>query len=187
MFLRKKVFSVKLIAVSIVFITLMTECSRFTKQTENATGNNPNNNVTNINQSSDISNSPSDTNTNSNTNTLSPNSNNTSKESPTQDDSSKTILLDIMELAKEGKVVNCEFPAKTTVIDDIERKWGKPAYDVKVNGEEIIGYVANNEFKLLLVFPESTNKNPNPLLDHYSVLYPRGTVNLMVDDQGRQW
>ncbi|MCT8977930.1 DUF4309 domain-containing protein [Clostridium sp. CX1] len=237
MFLWKKGFSIKLIIASIVFITLMTGCSKFTKQTENATGNTPNNNGTDINQSPDISDSASDTNTSS------PNSNNASKESPTKDDSSKTILLNIMELAKEGKVVNCQFPAKTTVIDDIEKKWGKPdksdwvsaakgtyatytkhnlafgfnkgsqifeirsfddkikkvslskvkevfgkpSYDVKVKGEEIIGYVVNNNFKILLVFPEPTSKKPNPLLSHYSVLYPKGTVNLMADDPGREW
>jgi len=64
---------------------------------------------------------------------------------------------------------------------------GEPAYDKKVKGEEIIGYVANNDFKLLLVFPEPTEKNPSPLMNHYSVLYPRGTVNSMADDPGRQW
>lgn len=65
--------------------------------------------------------------------------------------------------------------------------YGAPAYDVKVNGEEILGYTAGQEFKIELVFPEPTQNNPNPLLDHYLVLYPQGTVNSMANDPGRQW
>lgn len=65
--------------------------------------------------------------------------------------------------------------------------YGAPAYDVKLNGEEIIGYTAGQEFKIELVFPEPTHNNPNPLLDHYLVLYPQGTVNSMANDPGRQW
>lgn len=65
--------------------------------------------------------------------------------------------------------------------------YGAPAYDVKANGEEIIGYTAGQEFKIELIFPEPTNNNPNPLLDHYLVLYPQGTVNSMANDPGRQW
>lgn len=153
------------------------------------------------------------------------------------------LLKQIKTLAGEGKVINSEFPAKSTVIEDIEKKLGKPDktdwiatakgtyatypkenlafgfnkgsqifevrsfdskikqislskvkeifgtpdYNVKVAGEEILGYVAGKEFKLLLVFPEPTNENSNPVIDHYSVLYPQGTVNSMADDPGRQW
>lgn len=156
---------------------------------------------------------------------------------------STTILSNLMQLAKDGKVINCDFAAKTNVLEDVTKKWGEayktewissakglyatyskynmvfgsnkgsqifevrsfdnkiknislsevkeefgtPSYDVKVGGEEIIGYIAGTEFKLLLVFPMPTSKNENPLMDHYSVLYPRGTVNSMADDPGRQW
>lgn len=65
--------------------------------------------------------------------------------------------------------------------------YGAPAYDVKVNGEEIIGYTAGQEFKIERVFPEPTQNIPNPLLDHYLVLYLQGTVNSMANDSGRQW
>jgi hypothetical protein len=162
---------------------------------------------------------------------------------PAPTDSQKTLLTNIMQLAKQGKVINCEFPAKTTVIDTVAKKWGNadktdwvpaakgnyatyskhgavfgfnkglqifevrtfdkqlsqlslskvkqvfgtPAYDVKNNGEEIIGSTAGPEFKLLLVFPEPASTNPDPGVDHYSVLYPQGTVNSMADDPGRQW
>jgi hypothetical protein len=147
------------------------------------------------------------------------------------------------KLAEQGRVVNSDFSAKNTVIDDVKSKWGEPdktdwvpaakgnystysgravvfgfnkgsqifevrsydkelqkisldkvkkvygppAYDVKINGEEIIGYVISEEFKIELVFPQPTNTNPDPMLVHYLVLYPKGTVNLMANDSGRQW
>ncbi|ODA40212.1 DUF4309 domain-containing protein [Desulfosporosinus sp. BG] len=64
---------------------------------------------------------------------------------------------------------------------------GTPAYDVKNNGQEIIGYTAGTEFKVEMVFPQPTTDNPDPVIDHYNVLYPQGTVNRMADDPGRQW
>lgn len=65
--------------------------------------------------------------------------------------------------------------------------YGTPAYDVKVNGEEIIGYTAGQEFKMEFVFPMATTNDSNPMMNHYLVLYPKGTVNSMADDPGRQW
>lgn len=38
----------------------------------------------------------------------------------------KQLLNRIMELAASGKTVDCEFPVETTVIEDIEKQWGKP-------------------------------------------------------------
>ncbi|MHB8072736.1 YjgB family protein [Desulfosporosinus fructosivorans] len=158
-------------------------------------------------------------------------------------DTDRELLLNMRKLAEQGKVINSDFPAKTTVIEDVKKKWGEPdktewvatakgsyatyamhemvfgfnkgsqifdvrsfdkqlkslslnktkevygtpVYDVKVNGEEIIGYAAGAEFKIEFVFPEPTNTNSNPTMDHYLVLYPRGTVNNMADDPGRQW
>ena len=64
---------------------------------------------------------------------------------------------------------------------------GKPIYKAETNGQEIIGYTAGTDFKLEFVFPVPTDDNPNPMMDHYNVLYPRGTVNNMADDPGRQW
>lgn len=242
MYLLKRSLIIKRTIVPILFIALMAGCSNSNKQPDKAAESNPNNNIEN--QIEGI-NKPSDTNDPvSDTKTLPPNTTNTSQNtSPAKEDSVKILLLDIMELAKEGKVINCDFPAKTTTIEDIEKKWGKPEkldwvptakgnyatylkhnavfgfnkgsqifevrsfdskikkvplskvkevlgkpdYDVKVKGEEIIGYVVNKDFKILLVFPEPTKENPNPLLDHYSVFYPRGTVNYMADDPGREW
>lgn len=158
-------------------------------------------------------------------------------------DATQTLLSSMRQLAEQGKVINSDYPAKTTVIDDVKKKWGEPdktewvpaakgnyatyskyamvfginkgsqifevrsfdqrlksisldktkvvfgtpAYDVKVKGEEIIGYKAGAEYKIEFVFPEATGSNSNPMMDHYQVLYPQGTVNSMADDPGRQW
>jgi len=40
-------------------------------------------------------------------------------------DTAKTLLTQIMESAKKGKIIDCEFPVKTSVIDDVTAKWGK--------------------------------------------------------------
>ena len=156
----------------------------------------------------------------------------------------KTVmLLNMMELAKQGEIINCDFPAKTTNIETIIKAWGKadktvyvasakgsyatytkhntvfginkgeqifevrsfatqikvlslakvkevfgtPMFDSKTGTQEIIGYTAGTEFKLEMVFSSPTIDNPSPVMDHYNVLYPRGTVNSMADDPGRQW
>jgi hypothetical protein len=69
----------------------------------------------------------------------------------------------------------------------VKEVFGKPAYDVKSGNEEIIGYVATKDFKILLVFPNFKADGESAKLDHYSVFYPQGTVNNMADDPGRQW
>ena len=162
----------------------------------------------------------------------------------TQPDNSQALVLaNILQLAKQGKVINCEFTAKTTVIDEVQKKWGDPdktdwvpaakgsyatyakhgavfgfnkglqifevrsfdpelkkitlaklketlgtpPYATKYNGEDIIGYTAGPEFKILFVFAQVVDSAKDPVLDHYSVLYPEGTVNSMAGDPGRQW
>ena len=158
-------------------------------------------------------------------------------------DSTESLLFNMMELGQQGKVINSDFAAKTTTIEDVEKVWGKadksdyvasgkgryatytshnvvfginkgeqlfevrsfdsrlkgvtlaqakevlgtPAYDVKANGQEIIGYTAGSEYKVEMIFPQPTKDQPNPVMDHYNVLYPQGTVNSMADDPGRQW
>jgi len=69
----------------------------------------------------------------------------------------------------------------------VKKNFGIPQYNVRSNGEEIIGYVVTTEFKLLFVFPEPTKSVPDPLMRHYSVLYPSATANSMASDPGRQW
>lgn len=64
---------------------------------------------------------------------------------------------------------------------------GKPDYTNKIDGEEVIGYKTGGDYHLLLVFSEDISKTGDARLDHYSVLYPQGTVNLMSGDPGREW
>ncbi|SPF41243.1 Antirepressor regulating drug resistance protein (fragment) [Candidatus Desulfosporosinus infrequens] len=64
---------------------------------------------------------------------------------------------------------------------------GTPAYDAKDSNQEIIGYATDSEFKVEMVFPQPTADQPDPVMDHYNVLYPNGTVNEMTGDPGRQW
>ncbi|KGK88145.1 hypothetical protein DP73_13690 [Desulfosporosinus sp. HMP52] len=178
-----------------------------------------------------------------------------SSSAPQARDEAKELLLNIMGAAEQGKVINCNFPVKTTVIEDVTSQWGEPEkvdwvsaakgnyatyskqamvfgfnkgsqifevrsfdprlqqlsmaktkelfgdpaynaktkvengpfYNKKVNGEEIIGYTVGSEYKIEFVFPIPTATDSNPMMDHYLVLYPRGTVNNMADDPGRQW
>lgn len=41
-------------------------------------------------------------------------------------DQQKALIGRVMGLARQGKVNNSEFAAETAVIDDVEKKWGKP-------------------------------------------------------------
>ncbi|GBF32795.1 lipoprotein, putative [Desulfocucumis palustris] len=43
-----------------------------------------------------------------------------------KEDSQAALLNEIMQLAPQGKVINCEFPVETTVIDTVNEKWGDP-------------------------------------------------------------
>lgn len=157
-------------------------------------------------------------------------------------EAAKSLLSNMITLAKQGKVINSNFSAKTNTFGDVEKVWGKadkmdyvatasgqyaaynnhnvvfgigkgdqifevrsydsqlkgitlaqakevlgiPVYDNKSNGQEIIGYTTGTEFKIELVFPQMT-QDTNPVMDHYNVLYPQGTVNTMANYPGRQW
>lgn len=186
----------------------------------------------------------SDSSTSSKSNTdISITPENNSSETKQQVDSEKTFLENIKKLAIQGKIINCDFPVKSTTIENLEEKLGKsdksdwvpqakgtyvtyseynvvfglnkgsqvfevrsfddqlkqislsmvknvfgnPEHDVKSNNEEIIGYTSGQEYKILFVFPEPTTDVNDPILKHYSVLYPKGTVNIMADDPGREW
>jgi len=69
----------------------------------------------------------------------------------------------------------------------VEKYFGTPGHNVTANGEKIMGYVAGADYKILFVFKAPTDSNEDPKLDHYSVLYPKGTVNSMASDPGREW
>jgi hypothetical protein len=145
-------------------------------------------------------------------------------------DPATAMLLNIIQLAKQGKVINIDFPVKTSTIKTIEQEWGQPnktdivtfkgtyatfskynavfgfnktgqifegrsfdshnfvgitlpkvkevlgnsTSDIKYNGQEVIGYTEGLEFKIEMVFPMSTTNTPNPAMDHYNILYPKG-------------
>lgn len=159
-------------------------------------------------------------------------------------DLTTNLFINMMELAEQGKVINCAFRTRTD-INTVEKTWGKPeqsvyvatakgrydtytshdvvfginkddvifevrslerhqflnitkaktenvlgnpAYDKVYNGQEIIGYVANEELKLEMVFPQPTINNPNPPMNHYNVLSPSGTTDVESGDfKERQW
>lgn len=222
MFLSNKKLIVKItVILSLIF---MAGCSNANKVSSNKSDSNNDKSSTSKIVKNDISNIDS-------------------KQNNEDDSSQNKLLQDIKTLAAEGKVINCEYPAKTTNLYTIEEKWGKadssnwvtsakgmysayskhnvvfgsnkgarvfevrsfdsrlnklslsmikknfgtPQHDVKSNGEEIIGYVVTTEFKLLFVFQEPTKSIPDPLMRHYSVLYPSATANSMASDPGRQW
>ncbi|HEX3011845.1 MAG TPA: M56 family metallopeptidase [Syntrophomonadaceae bacterium] len=43
----------------------------------------------------------------------------------TNSDSAAVLLLNMMQLAKQGKVINCEFAVKTSNFGDVQNKWGQ--------------------------------------------------------------
>ena len=68
-----------------------------------------------------------------------------------------------------------------------KKAFGIPPYDVKSKGQEIIGYIATKDYKVLLVFPQATSINKDPLMDHYSVIKPSMTANNMAGYPAREW
>lgn len=68
----------------------------------------------------------------------------------------------------------------------LEENLGAPNYQTEANGEKIVGYKIGEDFKILFVFKIQDDMK-KASLDHYSVLYPAGTVNSMAGDPGREW
>ncbi len=64
---------------------------------------------------------------------------------------------------------------------------GFPMFTATSNQQQILGYMAGTAYELVLYFAENTVHPEAAVLEHYEVLYPRGTVNLMADDPGRDW
>ncbi|MHB8158514.1 MAG: YjgB family protein [Desulfocucumaceae bacterium] len=42
------------------------------------------------------------------------------------DEQKKNLISRVMDLARQGRVLNSEFALETTVIDEVEKKWGEP-------------------------------------------------------------
>lgn len=222
-------------AVLAISLTLMVGCSKATTPSKSNTTNVQNENEVKVPNSSTTKPIVKDSSSTS--------GDNATNTDPALVNSQRIVMSNILKLAKQGKVINCEFPANTTIIEDVNEKWGQPdktdwvaaakgtyatylkknvvfgfnkgsqifevrtldkslnkislstikryfgtpAYDVKTKTEEIIGYTAGKDFKILFVFLKSSANGTNQFMNHYSVLYPRGTVNNMSDDPGRQW
>ncbi|TCZ71070.1 DUF4309 domain-containing protein [Paenibacillus albiflavus] len=152
---------------------------------------------------------------------------------PAASNEAVTEIQEILNLAKEGKIANCEFPLEKGMFDDLEQAWGKPdtnefagkamyatyktknivvgynkgvqiidlrsdssdirkltledilqalgeTKDIRSNeGETIYVYPAGKDYELKFIVPKPTKQAPNPHVDHISVFYPRGAVNLM--------
>lgn len=43
-----------------------------------------------------------------------------------ENQSQVSLLREIQQLAEQGKIINSEFPVKTTVIESVKEKWGTP-------------------------------------------------------------
>lgn len=87
-------------------------------------------------------------------------------------------VFDIRSYDKALKVIRAS---------DLTRVYGKAAVTRSLTDQQMVGYVVSDEFRLRFVFPAITEQNPDPGLDHLSVLYPAGSVNSMADDPGIQW
>ncbi len=98
-------------------LTLMVGCSKPTIPTKPDTNNTDN--TKNQNEVPDSSTKPTEDNSSTGSGSSS------STPVPTVNESQKTTMTSILKLAKQGKVINCEFPVNTTIIDTIEKKWGK--------------------------------------------------------------
>lgn len=160
---------------------------------------------------------------------------------PISSGSAEEMLDAISEASKTGKVLDCDFAAGNSTIDDFEEAWGtadvsdyvasakgfyntyrsryivvgfgkgdlvfdlrntspalsvityddviayfgKPNHTAKTaEGQIVLGYIVNDNYKLKFVFP---NTDVSAKLDHYIVFYPAGTVNSMSGDPGREW
>ena len=234
LFNKKSVLRSVIGVITAFTLIFMVGCSSINKPSKNDSQNN------NVAQDDNKQNEVNNDNSSSNSNVTNNSNNNSS--STVQNSNQNSLLQSINSLAKQGKIINSDFQATTTNLQDIEKAWGKadksewvgaakgmyttyskrnvvfgsnkgdqvfevrsydkklnvvtlqmvkkyfgnPAYDVKSNGEEILGYVASKDFKILFVFSGTSGSN-NTKLDHYSVLYPKGTVNNMADDPGREW
>lgn len=244
--LNKKSMAVTIVALCLVFAV---GCSSTSKNTlsDNSKSTNSTNQATNItnqatNSASNVTNTANAANNTANTANAAKDSTKNTSASVSQDNSQKTLLNNISQLALQGKIINCDFSTGMP-IENVSAKWGKadktegvaqakgyystyskynvvfgygkgdlifevrsfnsdlkqisleevkntlgtPAYNATSSGQKIVGYTAGKDYKILFVFSGTTSADKALMLDHYSVLYPSGTVNKMGNDSGRQW
>lgn len=68
------------------------------------------------------------------------------------------------------------------VMSQVTSTLGSPGILRHLTGQDILLYPAGPDYQLLWVFPRSTSAQPDPHLDHVSVFYPAGTVDLMAQN-----
>ncbi len=59
---------------------------------------------------------------------------------------------------------------------------GSPGILRHLTGQDILLYPVGPDYQLLWIFPSPTSAQPDPHLDHVSVFYPAGTVDLMAQN-----
>ena len=70
-------------------------------------------------------------------------------------------------------------------LKDVKATMGNPAYTANdVNGKPIVGYQVSGDYKLLFVMTEGGDDSK---IDHYNVLWPQGSSDLMAGDMGKAW
>jgi hypothetical protein len=72
-------------------------------------------------------------------------------------------------------------------MSDVKNVLGQPDNIHHYNTEDMLVYNLGDDYQLLFIFPEATQQNPNPVLNHYNVFYPDGSVNSMADDPGLKY
>lgn len=89
------------------------------------------------------------------------------------------MIFEIRSFAKKIKEIS---------LKDIVSFYGQPEYEALLkNDERIVGYKVSNDFKVEFVLKNSKGKSDEQFVDHYGVFYPKGTINNMSGDRGRDW
>ena len=100
---------------------------------------------------------------------------------------SKGFVFGINKGMQVFEIRSIESDVKKISLSQVKKVLGDPDKVLQYPGQDILGYIAGADYKLEFVFPKAGQEQEDPLLDHLNVLYPRGTINMMADDPGRQW
>jgi len=95
----------------------------------------------------------------------------------------KGVTLGVNKGDQVFELRSSDAAVRQLTLADIKTILGTPDVERPLNGQTLVGYTAGPDYKLEFVVPQGTN----PQVDHVNVLYPRGTVNSMAGDPGREW
>ncbi|MFM1653225.1 YjgB family protein [Brevibacillus sp. B_LB10_24] len=73
---------------------------------------------------------------------------------------------------------------KEVALSQVKQALGEPDRITSNTDQTVYVYNASDKYQLRVVFPAVSKQTPDPHLDHVSVLYPQGTVNLMANTNG---